>query len=472
VKEIGARENSAGKLLASALESGLSAGGAACPSAEILAAYIERSLTRKERERCEAHFATCASCQQQVAVLVRLEGEEFLPQEVRTPARGVRSWFTPHRLAWAAPALVAVIMAGVWITGDYRLRLQEPHMEIPSKSAAPPVAAPMAGTAPSPAPTVVAGQPARKKSWAREGEAIPAPLGRISGGAAGKAESLEDMASKGRSSSEIATLDNKHAEFERMSGENKVVAGNAPVAEAERTAAPPPPAVAKAASKDERAAHAEARAPAQPAPPVAAPQSVVVTDELRRPQAMMSTTPSVAVQAAAPQQSATAGAPAKPSRLEEEKSDQVKVGAVAQSVEMTSGKQAKSSRVMGALAGSDMLKRELSAWGDDWKVGRHGKIWHRTPAGTWVNENSGVKETLRAVAFATPQLGWVVGDHGTILRTTDGGATWLHVGSPTTGDILRINAASETAVTITSRDGKSYSTTDAGATWSLAGSPE
>jgi hypothetical protein len=31
---------------------------------------------------------------------------------------------------------------------------------------------------------------------------------------------------------------------------------------------------------------------------------------------------------------------------------------------------------------------------------------------------------LHRVAFATPQSGWTVGDHGTIMHTEDGGATW------------------------------------------------
>lgn len=43
---------------------------------------------------------------------------------------------------------------------------------------------------------------------------------------------------------------------------------------------------------------------------------------------------------------------------------------------------------------------------------------------TWVSQTSGKSIILLDVSFADAMTGTVVGDQGTILRTTDGGATW------------------------------------------------
>src|SRR5437588_12800738 len=42
----------------------------------------------------------------------------------------------------------------------------------------------------------------------------------------------------------------------------------------------------------------------------------------------------------------------------------------------------------------------------------------------WEVQASGVEDHLRAVAFVSDKDGWAVGDHNTVLRTTDGGRTW------------------------------------------------
>ena len=45
-------------------------------------------------------------------------------------------------------------------------------------------------------------------------------------------------------------------------------------------------------------------------------------------------------------------------------------------------------------------------------------------AQAWVSLNSGTTKTLRSVYFVNTDTGWVVGDSGTILKTTDGGLNW------------------------------------------------
>ena len=42
----------------------------------------------------------------------------------------------------------------------------------------------------------------------------------------------------------------------------------------------------------------------------------------------------------------------------------------------------------------------------------------------WQSISSGTTNLLRAVHFPNAQNGWAVGSGGTLLRSTDGGATW------------------------------------------------
>jgi len=85
----------------------------------------------------------------------------------------------------------------------------------------------------------------------------------------------------------------------------------------------------------------------------------------------------------------------------------------------------------------------------------------------WTPQNSGVTETLYDVFFANSQTGWAVGNNGTILNTTNGGQTWSTQTSSATQEIRAvffIDANTGWAVGgSTSRT--MLKTTDGGATW-------
>ena len=58
-------------------------------------------------------------------------------------------------------------------------------------------------------------------------------------------------------------------------------------------------------------------------------------------------------------------------------------------------------------------------------VGGNGAILRTTDGGiTWVSQTSGTTENLNGVSFTDANTGTVVGSGGAILRTTDGGDTW------------------------------------------------
>src|SRR5580700_299547 len=66
-------------------------------------------------------------------------------------------------------------------------------------------------------------------------------------------------------------------------------------------------------------------------------------------------------------------------------------------------------------------------------VGDNGTIVRTMDGGaTWVQISSGTNAALNGASFAEANTGIAVGSAGAILRTTDGGATWIQLPSITT----------------------------------------
>lgn len=78
-----------------------------------------------------------------------------------------------------------------------------------------------------------------------------------------------------------------------------------------------------------------------------------------------------------------------------------------------------------------------------WIVGDNGLILKTTNSGTnWTTVESGVSVNLRGIAFSSSQEGWIVGNTGTILYTADGGTNWNNQSSGTTEDLIDVYALS------------------------------
>ena len=90
----------------------------------------------------------------------------------------------------------------------------------------------------------------------------------------------------------------------------------------------------------------------------------------------------------------------------------------------------------------------------------------------WTMQTSGVNTRLRGVSAVSERVAWASGSGSTVLRTTDGGATWrkLTVTSDTL-DFRDIDAIDEqTAYVLSAGTGPAsriYKTTDAGKTWTM-----
>jgi photosystem II stability/assembly factor-like uncharacterized protein len=67
-----------------------------------------------------------------------------------------------------------------------------------------------------------------------------------------------------------------------------------------------------------------------------------------------------------------------------------------------------------------------------WTVGDNGTIYHTTNGGTsWSKQPSRTSINLKTVFFATTSDGWAGGDFASVLKTNDGGASWTVVVTPT-----------------------------------------
>jgi photosystem II stability/assembly factor-like uncharacterized protein len=92
---------------------------------------------------------------------------------------------------------------------------------------------------------------------------------------------------------------------------------------------------------------------------------------------------------------------------------------------------------------------------------------------TWIEQTSGVTARLRGVSAAADRVAWASGSGGTVLRTSDGGATWQRLTIPGAEqlDFRDIDAVSAEAAYVLSigpgDNSRIYKTTDAGRRWTL-----
>ena len=68
--------------------------------------------------------------------------------------------------------------------------------------------------------------------------------------------------------------------------------------------------------------------------------------------------------------------------------------------------------------------------------------WSAAQAATWTAQVNTAEAMLNDVYFATPRDGWVVGDAGAILATTDRGKTWATQVSNTSNDLNGVHLIS------------------------------
>lgn len=64
-----------------------------------------------------------------------------------------------------------------------------------------------------------------------------------------------------------------------------------------------------------------------------------------------------------------------------------------------------------------------------WMAGKYGTILHTKDGGeNWEAQESGTTEMLKSIFFTDDRTGWIVGDKGIILHTEDSGKKWIKLG--------------------------------------------
>jgi photosystem II stability/assembly factor-like uncharacterized protein len=105
-----------------------------------------------------------------------------------------------------------------------------------------------------------------------------------------------------------------------------------------------------------------------------------------------------------------------------------------------------------------------------WAVGNSGTIIKSSDGGaTWATKTSGTTEGLMGVTAAVDganTIVWAVGTNSTVLKSTNGGEFWAST-TPTTRHLTSITAASPSVLWKAGFDGTILKSVNGGASWTL-----
>jgi photosystem II stability/assembly factor-like uncharacterized protein len=105
--------------------------------------------------------------------------------------------------------------------------------------------------------------------------------------------------------------------------------------------------------------------------------------------------------------------------------------------------------------------------GRGWVVGTHGTVLRTADGGaTWEDQNPGIGGDLYDLAAVDARTAWVVGEAGTVLSTRDGGLHWRLRDVHSTETLLAVRAISRRRILVTGSRGTIRVTKDGGRTWS------
>lgn len=432
------RQKAVEKLVAERLKRELQPGGASCPDVGVIAAYADQALTSAERASFETHAASCRQCQEAVATLARLAESD---EPTHLPAPSTRRALAVGRWAWAAPLLLGIVIVGVWRIGGFRSRLAAPQIrqvspEISSRPSKDQKASSSANVAQSPSTAAPRNAPAAKP-LEKQAEA-GGPRGDIS---KKRTAEVKTEPTPPPPPSPTPPLPGAVADNVTPTGGMATPSVRARLA----APAPAPPATAQGTSQG---AGGGAALPGG----LAGREATQTSPILEQP---------------------------KPAAVESgEKKTQTGTGTLGKEKRMTTQQAKVTAAPTIALEVTPVNKFQGSDWtvvrtrkAGTWRVGPGGAIQKLGKHSQWAAMASGVTSDLSALAFFDNSEGWIVGQSGTVLHTSDGGKTWTSVTSPTPADLVGVTATAESAAQVTTRDGSVFTTADGGATWNSAAHP-
>ena len=479
------------------------AANAACPDAEILAAYHERTLAPVELEQWKKHIADCARCQETLALVEssELALEEQREKEVFEHLQHV-SALLPAEMAsaptvWAAPAIetsvVAIKAARTVKSVDFKrskiLRWAAPLGAIAallilwlgvrhSKNSF--------EHAPAQSPVQVAENRESRQEFSRNApkaadEGMAAALTTQKTVPPGDYSAHENKSAPKpnppmvmlprvngptRSAGVYAQRDNSFSQdrFDKKvqseAAQGKLLPPRMPLRKSDGVG------VGSGAGAAAGAAMPATAAPAPPPPPVVASDAAGANAMSMQADAN-APSPSSAKSAAA--------ARAKENKAKEE-TPAMDTSSTSQAVAVESSQQLASNRrndmqlktLAAAVAGGNVITAPKGRQG--WRVQPGGLIEHTSDGGkSWKAQKSGVTVDLISGTAPTEKICWVVGKAGVVLLTTDGGNHWKELSTPVGEDLARVEAMDAQHAKIWSAgDNAAYVTDNGGLSWSPA----
>jgi photosystem II stability/assembly factor-like uncharacterized protein len=88
----------------------------------------------------------------------------------------------------------------------------------------------------------------------------------------------------------------------------------------------------------------------------------------------------------------------------------------------------------------------------------------------WIVNPSGVTGNLRQIAFYNQNTGWIAGDGGTVLKTTNGGTLWFPLNTGISQDLYAITCSDSLTVIACGTGGMIIRSTNSGADWTMGAS--
>jgi Photosynthesis system II assembly factor YCF48 len=486
-----------------------------CPEPEILAAYFDHALDAEETARYDLHFSRCSHCREQLAAMARAGGVGDAAAAAGEKTAGTWAWLTgPRWLMPAAAMLVALLaIAGIAlrirkpVTPSNEIAMARPDALPQAHSAPVTTPAPQANSAPSPE-TALSSRAASSAPRAMDKIAVPPSAPSASRpGAAG----VPDTSSESAASRELGAGLPSHT----VSHANSVARGgafpSAGVGSGAKSAAAPvmQPQAQKPAPRASSGmvrgatrtgsagnasdasgsggAESESGGGVGGAGVNSADQTVTVTEAAP---ALDTAEPTKVV----PGKNAEAGSDsnksdaqlsaeaetkpqpnARKTRTAATTSGAVASGAAAPA-QSAKAMNLAANQTMEAAALAKMQQAQISSnlmnlqiQTPDPKI-----LWMLTGAGaieksedggaTWKLEYLDARARIIAGSAPSVKICWLVGEGGTILRTTNG-THWKTITPPDETVIVRVEATDALTATVTTLDGRRFSTSDGGKSW-------
>jgi photosystem II stability/assembly factor-like uncharacterized protein len=110
---------------------------------------------------------------------------------------------------------------------------------------------------------------------------------------------------------------------------------------------------------------------------------------------------------------------------------------------------------------------------DGWMVGELGRIIHTTDGGkTWVRQDAGTKRPFLAMSCLDAKTAWVAGKEGIVYGTKDGGETWTQLQTGSTRHVFGIEFPTPERGHAVGDFGTMVHTEDGGKTWTTMRIPD